>query len=507
LVTDRFAKTVDDGGPCDSAARKYCNGTWKGIINHLDYIQGMGFDAVWISPITENIEQDTAYGQAYHGYWPQNLNNLNSHFGTPDDLKALSDALHKRGMYLMVDIVVNHIAATATPPSLTYTNYTPFDTQTDYHPFCWVKNYDNQTEVEQCSIGDTTVALVDLDTENQTVVNTYQTWIKNLVQTYSIDGLRLDTAKHVRQSFWPDFLKSAGVFAVAEILDPRANYTGAYTNYIDTVFNYPQWWYLKYAFANVTGDIPSLVQNVKDTQSMYKNGAMSTVSFSENHDNARLPSEIGDPMDVKSIITWTFANDGIPCLYYGQEAGYSGGNDPMNREALWFTSYSTSVSLYKYINTLNAVRKLAIADKNSKFLSTAANVVSSTNKHIALYKAPLLTAMTNAGNVSQTIDWTITGTGYKGGVQLVDLASGTCDVVTVANDGSVPIAFNNGAPKVYLPTTVLSSTGPCGSKAQPGGGPSSNSNNKSAAVQLQPAVLTSGVVAMVTGMMAWLVML
>lgn len=49
-----------------------------------------------------NIEGNTTYGAAYHGYWPVNYNALNSHFGTDADLKALSDALHKRGMYLMV---------------------------------------------------------------------------------------------------------------------------------------------------------------------------------------------------------------------------------------------------------------------------------------------------------------------------------------------------------------------------------------------------------------------
>lgn len=60
---------------------------------------------------------------------------------------------------------------------------------------------------------------------------------------------------------------------------------------------------------------------------------MSTVSFSENHDNPRLPSIISDPTLVKSCITWSFVNDGVPVLYYGQEASYNGGNDPMNREA------------------------------------------------------------------------------------------------------------------------------------------------------------------------------
>lgn len=53
---------------------------------------------VWISPVTYNLPGYTANGEAYHGYWQQNLYELNPHFGTAGDLKALSEALHKRGM-------------------------------------------------------------------------------------------------------------------------------------------------------------------------------------------------------------------------------------------------------------------------------------------------------------------------------------------------------------------------------------------------------------------------
>ena len=99
VLTDRFART--DGSTdatCNTAEGKYCGGSFKGIQNHLDYIQGMGFDAIWISPITAQIEGKTAYGEAYHGYWQQDLYSINSHFGTSDDLKSLSKALHSRGM-------------------------------------------------------------------------------------------------------------------------------------------------------------------------------------------------------------------------------------------------------------------------------------------------------------------------------------------------------------------------------------------------------------------------
>lgn len=70
--------------------KQYCGGTWQGIIDkvsflspsrqaggaltsktQLDYIQGMGFTAIWITPVTKQLPQDTAYGEAYHGYWQQ----------------------------------------------------------------------------------------------------------------------------------------------------------------------------------------------------------------------------------------------------------------------------------------------------------------------------------------------------------------------------------------------------------------------------------------------------
>jgi len=99
VLTDRFART--DGSTtatCNTGDRVYCGGSFQGIQNHLDYIQGMGFDAVWISPITAQLTGNTADGYAYHGYWQQDLYTINSNFGTASDLKSLSAALHARGM-------------------------------------------------------------------------------------------------------------------------------------------------------------------------------------------------------------------------------------------------------------------------------------------------------------------------------------------------------------------------------------------------------------------------
>lgn len=163
-------------------------------------------------------------------YWTQDINKLNDHFGSTDDLKSLSDALHKRNMYLMVDVVVNHMAATSNPPN--FGSFSPFNQLSDFHSECFIQasDYDNnQTAVEQYWLGDESLPLADINTEDQNIVSTWNTWIADLVKNYTIDGVRIDTVKHVRKDFWPDFSKAAGVYTIGEILHNDTNYVAPYT--------------------------------------------------------------------------------------------------------------------------------------------------------------------------------------------------------------------------------------------------------------------------------------
>lgn len=149
VVTDRFAR--DDGSTvhaCDPGLGEYCGGTWRGLMDNLDYIQGMGFSAVWISPVTLNLQERTAGLSSYHGYWQQDLYALNPEFGNVADLKALSDALHHRGMYLMIDIVVGNMASSRSPQNVEYSVFNPFNSQESFHPYCPTNSSDNTSVVE-----------------------------------------------------------------------------------------------------------------------------------------------------------------------------------------------------------------------------------------------------------------------------------------------------------------------------------------------------------------------
>ena len=97
ILTDRFAKTGDANTQC-SDLKDYCGGNFRGIIDKLDYIQGLGVNAILISPIPEQTDK------GYHGYWQKNLNNINSHFGSSEDLKQLVSECHNRDIWVMLDV-------------------------------------------------------------------------------------------------------------------------------------------------------------------------------------------------------------------------------------------------------------------------------------------------------------------------------------------------------------------------------------------------------------------
>ncbi|KAJ3847881.1 glycoside hydrolase family 13 protein [Lentinula lateritia] len=456
IVTDRFALGNGSSPSCDTSEKKYCGGNWQGIISKLDYIQSMGFDAIWISPVVENIDGAMSGDKAYHGYWTQNINSLNSNFGLPDDLRSLSSALHDRGMYLMVDIVVNH-----QPQTFDYSLLQPFGGADCFHSECFISDYNNQTNVEQCWLGYSGLPLLDLDTENSTTVDIMYNWIKNLVLDYSIDGLRVDTVKHVRKDFWPEFASSAGVYTVGEVLTGEVGYAAPYTEGLDSILDYPTYFAVHKAFTNgVSGNMAIIAEIVTEAQNQYNYGTFNVGSFVENHDNPRIQSTVSDQSIVKNVITWPFINDGIPILYYGQEQGYQGGNDPANREALWLSGFDEEDKpLLAQIRILNAARKQAIS-YNPSFLNNRVTFIpqASANSTLAISKPPLLALLTNGGS-SSTESWSIPSSAglYNANETLVDVL--TCDTVITGSDGNLSVTTSQGLPKVLMPAKSLSATG------------------------------------------------
>ena len=213
VLTDRFARTDGSTSACTSLSN-YCGGTFKGLENHLDYIAGMGFDAIWISPVIDNSPN------GYHGYWARNWNAINNFFGSADELKELVAAAHTKGIWVMVDVGANHVA----PIGNDFSQINPYNQSTYYHSNCQITDWNNQSQVENCRLAD----LPDLDQSNSYVRSELKSWVKNLVSTYGFDGIRIDTIPEVPKDFWSEFGAASGVFQMGENFNGDPAYVGPY---------------------------------------------------------------------------------------------------------------------------------------------------------------------------------------------------------------------------------------------------------------------------------------
>jgi glycosidase len=262
VMTDRFSngdpsnddQGMDERDPTNPG--KYSGGDLQGIIDRLDYIQGLGATALWITPPVANMWWDPLQQSGgYHGYWARDLGEVDEHLGTLATYRALSDALHRRGMYLIQDVVPNHMANFFTycdnpagtgcspaswDPGDVAANFVlnsgavptgkptqaPFDrcdatdpaerAEAIYHWTPAIVDYTDPVQEASWQISD----LDDLDTENPVVRAALRAAYGRWIREVGVDAFRVDTAKFVPHAFWNDFFHSSdpdapGILAVA----------------------------------------------------------------------------------------------------------------------------------------------------------------------------------------------------------------------------------------------------------------------------------------------------
>ena len=263
-------------------------GDLAGMTERLDYIEGLGTTAIWLTPSFKNRPvqgvgtSDVSAG--YHGYWVTDFTRLDPHFGTNAELRQLVDAAHARGMKVFFDIITNHTADVLAYAEDEYdyvpksvepyraADGTPFD-DADYaggqtfppldrevsFPYTptfrseadetvkvpdWLNdpvyyhNRGNSTFAGESSTYGDFSGLDDLFTEHPDVVSgmtdIYRAWVE-----FGIDGFRIDTVKHVNMEFWQQFapairerarqIGNDDFFAFGEVFDSSPAYLSSFT--------------------------------------------------------------------------------------------------------------------------------------------------------------------------------------------------------------------------------------------------------------------------------------
>ncbi len=256
-----------------------------------------------------------------------------------------------------------------------------------YHGMGHILNFDDQYQAQH---GDFTGGLKDLNTESVPVEQALETAYENWVIQVDFDGFRIDTIKHIAYPFWNLFLPQLrrdlaalgkkNFYVFGESFDGDDVLDGSYTIHapFDGIVYFPQLFTVyDGVFANATlgnQSGTSVIQKLweardTDYSTTPQTGGITNalgkgvpptqalVNFIDNHDVGRFLFESnGDTAALLNALTLNFTAQGVPCLYYGTEQNFNGGNDPANREVLWTTGFPTTGATFKWIQKLTGIR-------------------------------------------------------------------------------------------------------------------------------------------------------
>ncbi|MCB9611017.1 MAG: alpha-glucosidase C-terminal domain-containing protein [Sandaracinus sp.] len=339
----------------------------------------------------------------------------------------------------------------------------------------------NWNDRDQVVLGDFPGGLKDIETTNLEVrdemVRVFSDWVLKL----DLDGFRIDTLKHVEHEFWQDFtrrvrerLAAAGknnFLMFGEAFDGDDALVGSYTfpGELDSVFYFAQKFQVYddvFANAGPTANVQRLLDqravNYGSTPQELGIGISpqeALVNFIDNHDVPRFLWRNSDPRALRAAISYLMTQQGIPCLYYGTEQDFAGGNDPANREPLWWSGYARDGETFRWTSRLTHWRRtypaLRRGDFNLRWTTTRtgdeidAGILAFDREYEGQYALVVINAQGNHASETRAPEGTAMTVGAAAGTVLVDVVTG--DRFTVAADQTLVVAVDPYATRLLIP--------------------------------------------------------
>ena len=362
IMPDRFSDgDPANNDPAESAGlysranpRAYHGGDIRGVRNRIPYLKNLGVTAVWMTPVYDNTSRakDFDWGKNvtdYHGYGAINFYRVEEHLGTLDEFKALVASAHSAGLKIIQDQVANHTGpdhpwnrVQPRPGWLNGTRDKHLNNVFDIKALTEARP--DRERYEATLRGWFADALPDInqdDAESARYVIQNAVW---WVETTGLDGIRQDTLPYAPRRFWADWnlaLRRAfpRLTVVGEVYDSRPDVTSFFQGgrkqfdgvdtRLHTVFDFPSYYAMREVFIK-DGPMQKLADVIAG-DSLYPNPRV-LVTFLGNHDVKRFMSEEGaSPARLMRAFVYLLTMRGTPQLYYGDELGLEGGDDPDNR--------------------------------------------------------------------------------------------------------------------------------------------------------------------------------
>lgn len=366
MVTDRFFDGNESNNTASGADTYgknnpglYHGGDFAGVTAKLNYLQDLGVNTIWITPIVENVKgvavtdegkEDVPYNAAYHGYWASDFTKLNPTMGTTEEFETMISEAHKRGMRIMVDIVVNHAG---------------YGTESTFADMLRDKSV-SEGDIKSWQSG-----LPDFATENADVRAKLVEWQTSWMKDYGVDYFRVDTVKHVDSTTWaalknsttevnPSFKMIGEYYGAGYAANGNTLGSGQMDADLDFDFN-------DQATSFVSGNISS-VEKFLSARNSALNNAYMTGQFLSSHDEDGFKAALmkgkeytEDEATSAALVAATLqlTAKGIPVIYYGEEVGLSGLNNypyQTNRYDMDFSLATEDNVTYQHYKNLLSIR-------------------------------------------------------------------------------------------------------------------------------------------------------
>jgi hypothetical protein len=325
ILVDRFANGASDTGfnvDIDDP-QGFHGGDLQGIIEHLDDLQEMGVQTLWISPLTMSQNDPAGPWGAYHGYWPIDHYRIDPRFGEFSDLKQLADALHDREMRLVLDMVYNHVGYASALPQ-THPEW--------FHPTGDIIDWSDPVQRRTHRVH----GLPDLDQTHPAVASYLGESTILWLEASGADGIRVDAIGHMNPEFIVQLRTLLGTADLKTWIlgedfqgNPTALQQTVRSAELDAVFDFP----LYYALTDSICDGQDLgrLGSTLSLDRLYPSDT-ELVTFLDNHDLPRIASRCGSTPDGTELaLHLLFSLRGTPAITYGTEAGLDGAEEPHNR--------------------------------------------------------------------------------------------------------------------------------------------------------------------------------
>ncbi|MBU2658702.1 glycoside hydrolase family 13 protein [Bacillus cabrialesii] len=356
IFPERFANGREDLSPenalpwgsKDPGVNDFFGGDLQGIIDKLDYLEELGVNGIYVTPIFS--------APSNHKYDTLDYYSIDPHFGDPELFRTLVSQLHQRGMRIMLDAVFNHIGS-ASPQ---WQDVVKNGAQSSYKDWFHIHSFPvKEDNYDRFAF---TPDMPKLNTANPEVQRYLLDIALYWIREFDIDGWRLDVANEVDHVFWKTFRQAVSaekpdVYILGEIWHSAEPWLRG--DEFHAVMNYPFTEPMMEYFADRTIPASRMAHRI-NAHLMNGMKQANEVMFNllDSHDTKRLLTRCrNDEKKARALLAFMFAQTGSPCIYYGTEIGLDGENDPLCRKCMVWEKEKQNQDMLRFMKRLIALRK------------------------------------------------------------------------------------------------------------------------------------------------------